>query len=114
MLGVKDIRTLCTPVFERYPMVARAFVFGSYARGQQDEDSDVDICYDCVERGSADLPRGLAFFGRHGELRSELQRVLELPVDLLTTPEERSSSSRAQQRFAREVAKERRVIYERA
>lgn len=61
MLGVKDIRRLCTPVFEQYPMVARAFLFGSYARGQQDESSGVDICYDCVERGSADLPHGLAF-----------------------------------------------------
>ena len=111
MFTIDDIAAVCAPVFERHPMVARAFLFGSYARGEQDGASDVDICYDVSPAAPA---RGLAFFGAHGELRRDLEEALGLPVDLLVTPREEACAFESQRRFAREVAADMRGIYERA
>ncbi len=49
-------------------------IFGSFARGEQTEISDVDILVE-VER-----PIGLEFFG----LWDEIEKILGLKVDLLT------------------------------
>lgn len=114
MLSLDDIRLRCAPVFDGSPIVVRAFVFGSYARGDQDEGSDVDICYDRPDAGAEGVPRGLAMFDAHGSLRRELESALGVPVDLLPTPDERMCASRSQKRFAREVLRHRRSIYERA
>lgn len=111
MLSVREIVFECAPVFERHAMVDRAFLFGSYSRDEQDELSDVDICYDISEDHR---PIGLAFFGEHGELRRDLEDALGVSVDLLTTPDEDSCVSPSQRRFAREVRRDRRRIYERS
>ena len=54
--------------------VVRAGIFGSYARGEQDENSDIDIL--------VEPPRGIGFgfVGIQFELEDELKRK----VDLLT------------------------------
>ena len=49
-------------------------VFGSVARGEDRDDSDVDLL--------ADLPPGLGLFGL-GRLQAELERVIGAPVDLV-------------------------------
>jgi predicted nucleotidyltransferase len=54
--------------------IKRAGIFGSYARGEQRKDSDVDIL---VELGK---PMGFAFFG----LNQELEEILKKKVDLIT------------------------------
>lgn len=113
MLSLDEIRQRCAPVFEESSIVLRAFVFGSYARGEQEEGSDVDICYDRPDDDSL-VPHGLAMFDEHGKLRRALENALGLPVDLLPTPNERMCSSRAQKRFVREVMSGRKGIYERA
>ena len=110
MLTLTDIEAICGPVFDRHRIVERAFVFGSYARGEQDAASDVGICYDAP---SAGRPRGLASFGAQGELRRDLESALGLPVDLLATPREETSAFESQRRFAQEVARDMRRIYER-
>ena len=53
--------------------ISRMAIFGSVARGEQTEDSDVDICIE----GS---PMGLFAWGR---LKSELEQLLGCRVDLL-------------------------------
>ena len=73
MLSAREIELACAPVFERHAMVGRAFLFGSCSRDDQDEFSDVGICYDVLEDHK---PVGLAFFGEHGELRRDLEGVL--------------------------------------
>jgi uncharacterized protein len=54
--------------------IQRIGVFGSYARGDQKEDSDVDILVE-LER-----PLGLAFI----DLKGHLEELLGLNVDLVT------------------------------
>jgi len=45
MLTINEIKTLVTPLVEGYP-VRRVILFGSYARGEATESSDVDLAID--------------------------------------------------------------------
>ncbi len=60
------------PIIKKYP-VKRAGIFGSYARGEQNKDSDVDFLVDMD--GSLFL---LA------ELEMELQKTLKKKIDILS------------------------------
>lgn len=42
MLTIAEIKTKITPICQKYG-VERAYLFGSYARGEATEDSDVDL-----------------------------------------------------------------------
>ena len=78
--------------------VLKAWLFGSFARGEQRPDSDVDILV-VLDHSR---PVGLEFFGMYEDLKELLGRS----VDLVT---ERSLAS-----FARKsVERDRRLIYER-
>ena len=78
--------------------VLKAWLFGSYARGEQTSHSDVDIL---VELDHSQ-PVGLKFFGMYGDLKE----LLGKDVDLVTVPSLAS--------FAREsVDRDKRLIYER-
>ena len=77
--------------------VLKAWLFGSFARGEQRPDSDVDILV-VLDHSR---PVGLEFFGMYEDLKELLGRN----VDLVT---ERSLAS-----FARKsVERDRRLIYE--
>ncbi len=54
--------------------VTRSAIFGSYVRGEQREDSDVDLL--------VDLPRGLSLFDV-AEVKSKLEDALGKKVDLV-------------------------------
>lgn len=78
--------------------VLKAWLFGSYARGEQTSHSDVDIL---VELDHSQ-PVGLKFFGMY----EDLKELLGKNVDLVTVPSLAS--------FAREsVDRDKRLIYER-
>ena len=70
-LTITQIKELVTPILRRHG-VARAVLFGSYARGEQTDQSDVDIA---IDEGEV---RGLAFF----KLQNELTEALHKQVDL--------------------------------
>ncbi len=57
--------------------VLRAYVFGSFARGDADEKSDIDIM---VELDHS-TPVGMQFFRMH----NELEDLLESRIDLVST-----------------------------
>lgn len=61
--------------FKLYP-VERAYVFGSFARGEARPDSDLDILVE-IDRSK---PFGLGFVGMH----LELEELLGRKVDLVT------------------------------
>ena len=69
--SVEKIRQQLLPVFKKYN-VKQAILFGSYAKGEERENSDVDILVD------SNL-RGLAFYG----LLEEVVNALGKSVDLL-------------------------------
>lgn len=56
-------------------------VFGSYARGEETSESDVDILYDLTEHFYATY-RGLEAYGEIEKIRQEFIRELSKSVDL--------------------------------
>ena len=95
MLTIEEIRRAVAPICERYG-VERLSLFGSYARGEADELSDVDLIVDCGK------PMGFSFFGLYGDI----ERALGLEVDLL-------SRRGTRQKFLDKIAKDEVLLYER-
>lgn len=73
-MQIADIQEKVIPILREHG-VRRASVFGSYVRGEQREDSDIDIL--------VDVPRGTGLFAFIG-LQHELENVLGKKVDLGT------------------------------
>ena len=79
--------------------VLRAWLFGSFARGEQTPESDVDILV-VLDHSQ---PVGLQFFGMYEDLKELLGRPVDLVVERSLAP------------FAREsVERDKKLIYERA
>lgn len=74
-MTVEEIKKTVQPIAKKYG-VKRVYLFGSYARGDTTEHSDVDLR---VDKGSL---RGM--FALCG-LYTELEDALRMKVDLLTT-----------------------------
>ncbi|MBT3070295.1 nucleotidyltransferase domain-containing protein [Rhodomicrobium sp. Az07] len=63
-------------------------VFGSVARGDENDDSDIDVA---VTFDPARTPRGLAYFGLLERLQGRLAETLGRDVDLVPEPTTRPS-----------------------
>lgn len=61
-------------IISHYPWAERAWLFGSYARGEQDETSDLDILLQCEP---------VSYFRLH-DLIEELRAAFLIKVDLVT------------------------------
>ena len=72
MLTIKEIKEKIAPICREYG-VRRAYLFGSYARGEATEHSDVDLL---IDRGS--LRSGFALGGLYADLRDGLRKELDL------------------------------------
>jgi predicted nucleotidyltransferase len=71
---IEELREKIIPVLQRYD-VARAALFGSFARGEVGEDSDIDILVEFKgEKSLLDL----------AGLKIELEELLGRKVDVLT------------------------------
>lgn len=88
MYTIEDLKTILTPIARRYGL-QKLSVFGSVARGEATEKSDVDLL--------VDLPKGWGLF-ELGGLYSGIEEVLACPFDLVTTGiEDRQFLSQIQQ-----------------
>ena len=89
------------PVVQQYK-VERVWLFGSYARGDATEKSDVDL----IIKG--EFVHGWDFFG----LMEELKEVLQKEVDMLSENQfEHSKYAPLSKRFVEEVEMDRRLIF---
>jgi len=59
----------------KYPIISRVGVFGSYARGEQTADSDLDIMFDYNKAGDGDTDFVLDILNYGGELQDELEKI---------------------------------------
>jgi len=71
---MKQIKDQIIPILLKYG-VSRASLFGSFARGEETDKSDIDILIN--------LPKGMSLFG-FADLKMELESKLERDVDLVT------------------------------
>ena len=70
ILSKTEIERICADVFAKYD-VSYAILFGSYARGEATETSDVDLVVSTAVTG-------LAFFGLAEDLRNALRKKVDL------------------------------------
>lgn len=92
--SIDEIKSAVAPLAKQYG-VERVYLFGSYARGQANETSDLDFR---IDRGAL---RGLFALGG---LYADLEEVFDKKLDLLTT-------NSLDQNFLHRIAKEEILIY---
>ncbi|MEY8387682.1 nucleotidyltransferase domain-containing protein [Oscillospiraceae bacterium 38-13] len=100
---LEEISRRVRPVAEKYKLKA-VYVFGSYARGEAREDSDVDLLVDDTDSGL----RGWDY----GGLYSDLEDALEKELDMVTVGAlEQPVRYKSDIHFREAVEKERLEIY---
>ncbi|MBR3722994.1 MAG: nucleotidyltransferase domain-containing protein [Selenomonadaceae bacterium] len=86
MLDIQSIKSTLTPLFKQYK-VKSAYLFGSYARGEADENSDVDIR---IEKGNSPHLESLL---QVCHFENDMTNMLNKPVHILTyIPQDKYSS----------------------
>lgn len=100
---INEIQRIVAPIAKQHN-VNRVYLFGSYARGEADENSDVDL------RVDAKTIRDLFSMGA---LYSDLQDALNKPLDLITTEallqQENLSFTK---KFFDKIRKDEKLLYE--
>lgn len=101
--AMNELQAIICPILRDYG-VRRAYLFGSYARGEATEQSDIDL--------RIDGGRIRSMFGL-GALYHELTRALKKPVDLVTTEALSHDSNAARtKRFRVRMEEDEKLIYE--
>jgi hypothetical protein len=91
---IEEIKTIVEPIARKYG-VERVYLFGSYARGDINENSDVDLR---IDKGS--LKGMFALCG----LYTEIEEALQMKVDIMTT-------GSLEDDFLRKIQKEEVLLY---
>lgn len=73
-IKLEDIKKKALPILKEAG-VTRSAIFGSYVRGEERENSDIDIL--------VEIPRGTGMFAFVG-LQHKLEEALNMKVDLVT------------------------------
>lgn len=93
-LSIRDIKEVIMPIAIEYGVESLS-VFGSYARGEETEESDVDLL---LEKGKI---KGVQFF----DFKEDVEKALQKKVDIVTT-------QGASERFLSRIKEEEVLIYE--
>lgn len=72
--SIDEIKTRITPIAEKYNL-STVYIFGSYARGEATEDSDVDLLIDASNVHGIEI----------GGVYEDLQLALNKSIDMITT-----------------------------
>lgn len=78
MTTKEEIQKLISAYFVEKP-VLRAYLFGSYARGEEDSNSDIDVLVEL------DFDNGGDSFSNYCRMMDDLQHMFGRKVDLLST-----------------------------
>ncbi len=73
ILSNEHIKNTIATYFKNKP-VNRVWIFGSYARGEAKESSDIDVLVDIAKEGKV----GLDYFGWHTDLAEELNKNVDV------------------------------------
>jgi predicted nucleotidyltransferase len=101
---IEEMKRLIIPILIKYG-VDKAYIFGSYARGEATPESDVDIL---IKRGD------IRTLFELGGLYYELEEILSKSIDVLTEETfTKQSIDEIDEEFYSEIVKERELVYER-
>lgn len=101
---IQEIQDLVTPIIRKYNIPAM-YLFGSYARGEATEESDIDFLVDTTGTELTSLLR-------LGALYCDLEEVLCKKIDLITVRAiMQNSSMESNADFRNTVLKERVSLY---
>lgn len=101
---IEEIAERVRPIAERYG-VGKIYLFGSYARGEATEESDIDLLVD------AENVCGLEFFGLWDDLENALEKKLDLVTERTVYKQDKDDPLSI--KFRDTVDKDRRIIYDR-
>lgn len=105
ILTVDEIKKRITPIAQKYELRA-VYLFGSYARNEADENSDVDLLIDRTGsriRGMFDM----------GGLYNDLRQSIGKDIDVVTTHTlEQENTKRRTPFFVENIKAERVILYE--
>lgn len=100
--AITQIKKLTEPIFKEYG-VEKAYVFGSYARGDYNENSDIDIII---------VARNIRSLLIIGAILEALKQVLKKEVDLIEEEcFEEDNMDELEQEFYDTIKRERVMIY---
>ena len=104
---IEEIRSIIAPIAKKYRLPA-VYLFGSYARGNATEKSDIDILVDTT---GTDLKSLFSL----GALYVELEDALNKKIDLITVSSlEQKTKMPSQEQFRDTVMRERVTVYDAA
>lgn len=98
---IDEIKKLTEPIFKEYD-VGEAYIFGSYARGDFTEDSDIDIII---------VSKKIKSLLTIGAILEKLKEVLKRDVDLIEEECFEGEMDEEEQKFYDTIKKERVKIY---
>lgn len=101
---IEEIAERVRPIAERYG-VGKVYLFGSYARGEATEESDIDLLVEAENIKSL-----WTFGGLWGDLEDALEKKLDLVTEESLYREHQDDPLRVKFRDA--VDKDRRIIYD--
>ena len=103
--AIDELRALISPIAAQYG-VDRIFLFGSYARGEATENSDIDLLIDT----SGTNLRSLFSLGK---LYCDLESALEKKIDLITLSSlEQTTRLSSDELFRSNIEKEKVKLYD--
>ncbi len=101
---IDEIKNIITPIAIKYKLKS-VYLFGSYARGSADEDSDIDLLIDTT---GTDLDT----LFKLGALYDEMSNVFSKEIDLITISSlEQPAIRNSEIAFRENVMKERKNLY---
>lgn len=104
--SIDELKQIIVPIACKYSLSV-VYLFGSYARGEATDSSDVDIL---INREGSTI-RGLFDLGA---LYNDLNETLGKPIDLVTTDSiDQPEAQRRTPWFSKNLERERVLIYER-
>ena len=102
--SIEEMKRLIIPILMKYG-VDKAYIFGSYARGEATPNSDVDLL---IKRGN------IKSLFKLGGLYYELEKILSKSIDVITEETfTEQPTDELDEEFYEEVLKERMLVYER-
>ena len=102
--STEEIQSIIAPIAKKYSLKA-VYLFGSYARGTANENSDIDLLIDTTGTG-------LDTFFKLGAVYADFANALKKNVDMVTVSSLEQPAQRPSEiKFRETVLKERRSVY---